>query len=160
VWQGDPAGAEAELRPAYEALKALGERSHFSSLTHELSNAVFLQGRYDEAEQLTHECEQSSRPNDVHSQILWRSIRAKVLAHKGEFEAAEELARVAVTIAAQSDLYPAHADALMDLAHVLELRGELQAAALSIEEAIHFYTLKGNLAQLERAHGLLTDLRA
>ena len=160
LWHGDPAGAEAELRPAYEALKGLGERSHFSSLAHELSNAVFLQGRYDEAEQLTHECEESSRPNDVHSQILWRSIRAKVLAHKGEFGAAEELARVSVAIAAQSDLYPAHADALMDLAHVLELGGEPQAAAPSIEEAIHFYTLKGNLAQLERAHGLLTDLRA
>ena len=47
----------------------------------------------------------------------------------------------------------------MDLAYVLELRGDRQAAALSIEEAIHFYTLKGNLAQLERAHAVLTDLR-
>ena len=160
LWHGDPAGAEAELRPAYEALKVLGERSHFSSLAHELSNAVFLQGRYDEAERLTEECEESSRPNDVHSQILWRSTRAKVLASKGDFEAAEELARASIAFAAQSDFYPAHADALMDLAHVLELRGDRQAAALSIQEAIHFYTLKGNLVQLERAHCLLTDFRA
>jgi len=159
LWRGDPSGAERELRPAYDALKRIGEKSHFSSLAHELSNAVFLQGRYDEAEQLTRECEESSRPNDVHSQILWRSTRAKVLAHKGDFEAAEELARVSVAFAAESDFHPAHADALMDLAHVLELRGEPDAAARSVEEAIRFYELKGNLPQIERARALLSELR-
>src|SRR4051794_18763144 len=60
-----------------------------------------------------------------------RSIRAKVLAHKGDFDAAEEFARVSVTFAAESDFHPAHAEALMDLAHVLELRGEREAAARS-----------------------------
>jgi predicted ATPase len=159
AWQGDPAGAERELRPAYDALKQIGEKSHFSSMAHGLSNAVFLQGRHDEAEQLTRECEESARPNDVHSQVLWRSTRAKVLAHKGTVEAAEELARAAVAIAAESDFYPAHADALMDLAYVLELRGEPDAAGRSVEEAIHFYELKGNLAQVERARAILTELR-
>jgi DNA-binding SARP family transcriptional activator len=159
LWQGDPGGAERELRPAYDALKRIGEKSHFSSLAHALSNAVFLQGRYDEAEQLTRECEESSRPNDVHSQILWRSIRAKALAHKGDFDAAEQLARVSVAFAAESDFYPAHADALADLAHVLELRGEREAAARSLEDAIRFYELKGNLPQLERARAMLTELR-
>jgi tetratricopeptide (TPR) repeat protein len=160
LWQGDPSAAERELRPAYEALKRIGEQSHFSSLAHELSNAVFLQGRYAEAEQLTRECEESSRPNDVHSQILWRSIRAKVLAQQGDFETAEELARVSVALAAESDFYPAHADALMDLAQILELRGEPKAAASSVEQAIRFYELKGNLPQAERARTLLTALRA
>jgi DNA-binding SARP family transcriptional activator len=160
LWQGDPTGAEAELRPAYEALKGLGERSHFSSLAHELSTAVFLQGRYDEAEQLTHECEQSSRPNDVRSQILWRSIRAKVLARRGDLDNAERLAREAVEFAAGSDFHPAHADALMDLGHVLELRGESHSAALAVREAIRFYELKGNLVQVERARAVLAELCA
>jgi predicted ATPase/DNA-binding SARP family transcriptional activator/class 3 adenylate cyclase len=158
-WQGDPSGAERELRPAYDALKRIGEKSHFSSMAHELSNAVFLQGRYDEAEQLTRECEESARPNDVHSQVLWRSTRAKVFAHKGNFEAAEELARASVAIAAESDFHPAHAGALMDLAHVLELRGDREPAARSVEEAIHFYELKANLPQAERARVILTELR-
>jgi ATP/maltotriose-dependent transcriptional regulator MalT len=141
-------------------LKRIGEKSHFSSLAHALADAVFLQGRYDEAEQLTRECEEASRPNDVHSQVLWRSTRAKVLAHKGDFEAAEELARVSVAFAAESDFHPAHAEALMDLAHVLELRGERAAAARSVEEAISFYELKGNLPQVGRARTVLTELRA
>ena len=159
LWRGDPSGAECELRPAYDTLKRIGERSHFSSIAHELSNAVLLQGRYDEAEQLTRECEESSRPNDVHSQILWRSTRAKVLAHKGDLRAAERLARVAVAFAAESDFYPAHADALMDLGHVLELGGKSDAAAHAVQEAIRFYRLKGNLAQLERARAVLKELR-
>jgi tetratricopeptide (TPR) repeat protein len=159
-WQGDRGAAEAELRPAYDALKRIGEKSHFSSLAHALSDVVFLQGRYEEAEQLTRECEEASRPNDVHSQILWRSIRAKVLAHKGDFDAAEELARVSVTFAAESDFHPAHAEALMDLAHVLELRGEREAAARSVEKAISFFGLKGNLPQVERARTVLAELRA
>ena len=49
VWHGDPVAAEEELRPAYDALKRIGETSHFSSITHALSNALYLQGRYEEA---------------------------------------------------------------------------------------------------------------
>src|SRR5205814_537567 len=76
MWQNDPVEAERELRPAYEALRKLGEKSHFSSISHALSNALYAQGRYDEAEQLTRECAEASRPNDIHSQINWRAIQA------------------------------------------------------------------------------------
>ena len=124
LWQGDPIAAEHELRPAYDALKQMGEKSHFSSIAHALSHALYDQGRYEEAEQLTHECEEASRPNDVHSQIIWRSIRAKTLARKGEHQAAEQLAREAVAFAEKSDFLLAHADALTDLAEVLELQGK------------------------------------
>jgi DNA-binding SARP family transcriptional activator/class 3 adenylate cyclase len=156
-WRGDPIAAEHELRPSYEALKKLGEKSHLSSICHALSHAVYQQGRYDEAEQLTRECEEVSRPNDVHSQILWRSTRAKVIARSGEFDAAERLAREAVEFAAESDFHLAHADALMDLAEVLELRGERDAAAVVNQEAMRFYELKGNLAAIDRARALLAE---
>ncbi len=51
--QDDPAAAEAELRPHYEMLKRIGEKSHFSPITHLLADAAYAQGRFDEAEQLT-----------------------------------------------------------------------------------------------------------
>jgi tetratricopeptide (TPR) repeat protein len=154
LWEEDPVAAERELRPGYEALKKLGSKSHFSSFAHLLSNAVYAQGRYDEAERLTHECEQASRPNDVHSQILWRSTRAKVLARRGLLEPAELLARQAVEFAATSDFHPAHAEALMDLAEVLNLAGEANTAATAVEEAIRFYELKGNVLAADRARAL------
>ena len=158
LWLGDPIEAEREIRPAYDALKKIGEKSHFSTIAYMLSNAVYTQGRYDEAEQLTRECEDAARPNDGHSQIVWRSTRAKVLARRGEFEAAKRLAREAVAFASESDFHLAHADALMDLGEVLELSGERESPAMAVQEAIHFYELKGNMLAAETARARLEKL--
>jgi D-alanyl-D-alanine carboxypeptidase len=107
------------------------------------------------AEQLTHECEAASRPNDVHSQILWRSTRAKILARRGQLDAAERLGREAVAFASDSDFYPARAEALLDLAEVLEIAGDAVGATTAIQEAIRFYELKGNVLAAGRGHSLL-----
>ena len=153
--EDDPLAAERELRPGYEALKKQKSQSHFSSLAHALGNALYAQGRFEEAEQLTHECEAASRPNDVHSQILWRSTRAKILARRGQLDAAERLAREAVAFAADSDFYPARAEALIDLAEVLEIAGDADGAATATQEAIRFYELKGNVLAIGRARARL-----
>src|SRR5262249_4334428 len=57
VWRGAAEEGEAELRIAYDSLKAVAESTHFSSLAHALANVVLAQGRYDEAERLVAECE-------------------------------------------------------------------------------------------------------
>jgi tetratricopeptide (TPR) repeat protein len=145
VWYGDPAAAEEELRPAYDALKRIGDASHFNSIAHALSNAVYLQGRYAEAEALTEECERASGPNDIYSQILWRSTRAKALARRGAFETARELAQEAVALGEASDFLLAHADALADLAEVLALEGRADDAEPVLEAAIRRYEDKGNV---------------
>ena len=150
LWGGAPAAAEAELRPPYEALKKLGEKSHFSTMVHYLAVAVYTQGRYDEAEQLARECEEATRANDVHSQILWRSTRAKVLARRGEFEEALSLAHEAIAIAADSDFLLANAEALMDMAEVLELAGQPDPAAAAIGEAAALFEQKGNVVAAAR----------
>ena len=123
AWLSDPVSAERNLRPVYEGLKGLGEQSHFCSVTTMLAQATYEQRRYDEADELSREAERSSRPNDVHSHIVWRGVRAKVLAHRGDFEAAEKLAREAVEYAEASDFLHSHANALTDLAEVLALAG-------------------------------------
>ena len=145
LWRGDAPMAEQELRPAYETLKRIGEQSHLSSLAHALATALYLQGRYADAEQLTQECEAVSRPNDVHSQILWRSTRAKALARQNELDDGLRLAHEAVALAQDSDFLPAHADALADLAEVLRLAGRGDEARSALEEAIVLYDKKGNL---------------
>jgi thioredoxin-like negative regulator of GroEL len=91
----------------------------------------------------------------VHSQVLWRSTRAKVFAHLGQFERAEQIAREAVQFVASSDFHPAHAEALMDLAEVLALAGDPNAAATAMAEAIRFYELKGNTLAAGRARSRL-----
>ena len=72
-------------RPTTRSRRSARRATSPRSLTRSRTPSI-LQGRYDEAEQLTRECEEASRPNDVHSQILWRSIRAKVLARKGDWK--------------------------------------------------------------------------
>ena len=82
-----------------------------------------------------------------------------MIARSGEFEAAERLAIEAVAFAAESDFHLAHADALMDLAEVLELRGDRKAAAAAIGEALRFYELKGNLAASDRGRARLAEIQ-
>jgi tetratricopeptide (TPR) repeat protein len=156
---GDPAGAEGELRPGYEALKSMGEKTHFSTLVELLANAVYLQGRYEEAEALTQECEEAARSNDVHAQIRWRAIRAKVIARKGEFESADNLAREAVAFATASDFLNDHADALLDYAEVLRLSGRRAEASSVVESAVPLYEQKGNVVSAATARSLLGELR-
>jgi tetratricopeptide (TPR) repeat protein len=154
-WQGDPVAAEGELRPPYEALKKIGEKSHFSAMANFLAEYVYSQERYDDAEQYTRDCEEAARANDVHSQIMWRAIRAKVLARRGEFGTAERLAREAIAFATDGDFLLAHGDALMDLAEVLELAGRHEESAEAVEEAIRFYELKGSVVSAEKARSQL-----
>ena len=155
---GDPDAAEVELRLAYDALKNIGEQSHFSSIAGLLSHMVYLRGRYQEAEELTEQCEEASGSNDVHSQILWRSVRAKALARRQQFEVARALANEAVTLAGTGDFLLAHADALMDLAEVLRLGGDFRAAASAIEEAGDLFEKKGNVIAAAHARDELERL--
>jgi class 3 adenylate cyclase len=156
---GDPASAELELRPSYDALKGMGEKTHFSTLVELLANAVYMQGRDSEAGELIGECEEAARPNDIHAQIRWRAIRAKVMAREGEFESADKLAREAITFAAESDFLNDHADALVDRAEVLRLWGRRTEASKALEHAIALYEQKGNVASGAQTVTLLDELR-
>jgi class 3 adenylate cyclase/predicted ATPase len=154
----DPVAAERELRAGYKALKRIGEKSHFSSVTGLLARAVCAQGRYEEADQLSRESEQAARPNDIHTHILWRTARAKVLAHTGQLQAAETIAREAVEFAAESDFLDSHGDALVDLADVLRLAARRQEAASAFEQAVQLYEQKGNVISAARARARLKEL--
>ena len=151
LWRNDPLAAEEALRPGYEALKRMGETSHFSSVSHALAEALYQQARFDECKRLTQECEEACHANDGHSHILWRSIRAKALAQRGELALAEALADEAVALAAAGDLLLAHADALANRAVVLGLAGRHQDAMRSLAAAASLYEAKGNLIQATRA---------
>ena len=64
---------------------------------------------------------------------------------------ADRLARGAVEIVGATDNINAHAEALVDLAEVLQISGDEIAAAAALEEAIPLFEAKGNLLCAERA---------
>ena len=83
----------------------------------------YAQGRYAEAEELTRLAEDLSAADDLTSQALWRSVRAKALAQRGLGRQAEACAREAVDLLRDTDTLVLQADALEDLAEVLALGG-------------------------------------
>jgi len=99
-----------------------------------------------------------SRPNDVHSQVNWRSIRAKTLARRGEHQAAERLVREAVAFAEESDFLVAHADAVSDLADVLELQDRREEAIDALRKALGLHERKGNGIAANRVRARIEEL--
>jgi class 3 adenylate cyclase/tetratricopeptide (TPR) repeat protein len=150
---GDPQAAENELRWGLEMLQKLGANA--STVAALLGGALYEQGRYDEAERLTQLSESATADEDVACQILYRGVRAKVHARRGELEEAERLARQAAALAVDTDALTVHGDALMNLAEVLRLAGREAEAAPVADEARALYEAKGNTVLRARAKAWL-----
>ena len=125
---GDPEAAERELRRDYAALEDMGEKVLLSTIVGELARAVYERGDHDQAEELSQTAEELAAEEDVISQALWRTVRARVLARRGEHDAARALAEEAIELLRPTGELVLQADALLDLAEVLERSADVQAA--------------------------------
>ncbi len=154
----DPPGAEAIVRPAVEALQRMGERSLMSSAAALLAEALYRQGKHDEAMLATLMSEEATAEDDVASQIEWRGVRAKVLAVRGELGEAERVAREGVAHGERTDFLNLRGDAHMALGTVLETAGRSLEAASEIEEAVRLFQRKGNVVSAAHAEAALAGL--
>jgi class 3 adenylate cyclase/tetratricopeptide (TPR) repeat protein len=152
---GDPPAAERVARAAYESLAQLGEKGYLSLLAARLARAVYLQGRYEEAEQFTRASEAAAAPDDVSSQCEWRAVRALICARTGQLDAAENLAREALHLIEGTDYLDQHADALVGLAEILHLSDQTEPANASARKALQLYERKGNVVSAGRVMALL-----
>ncbi|HSC51532.1 MAG TPA: adenylate/guanylate cyclase domain-containing protein [Gaiellaceae bacterium] len=154
ILAGDPAAAARISRESYAQLEPLGERAYLSTAAALLAHALGELDELEEAEHFSRVSEEASSPEDVFSQVLWRSGRAKVRARRGELAEAEALAREAVALAEKTDLLNTQGDTLADLAEVLALAGRQAEAASVLEQAAERFERKGNVASLERVRAL------
>ena len=152
ILAGDPVAAEKRMRDGYEILVSIGEKGYLSTLVGYIAEAIYQQGRFEEAEQAAREARELSAPEDVESQRLWRGVIAKVLARRGEFEEAERLVREALEWADRSDGY-ARADTRLDVVEVLTIVGQDGIADI-VDEAIAVYEAKGMTVGVARAKAL------
>src|SRR5829696_7258 len=152
---GDPAAAEAVLRDGYDRLSEMGEKALLASTAAMLAQSVHEQGRLDDAWAFTEEAERAAADDDVSAQIGWRSVRARVLARRGDAAAAERLAAQAVELAARTDWLSDHADALVSHGYVLMAAGAIEAAEESLRAGIALYERKGNTIGIRGASSLL-----
>jgi DNA-binding SARP family transcriptional activator/predicted ATPase len=157
---GDPAAAERDLRRDYEALTVLGEKYLLSTVAGDLAQAVYLQGRHDEALELSRVAEDLAADDDVTSQAFWRSVRAKVLARRGEPDEALALGESAVELLRETDDLVALARVLTDLAEVQAADHRVSEARASLEEAAELLERKENPVGAKRAREALDGLAA
>ena len=83
---GRPEIAEERLRLGYSRLEEMGEKSLLSTSAAMLAQAIYAQGRTDEAERFCDVSEQTAAADDLWTQVLWRSVRGKILARQGRGE--------------------------------------------------------------------------
>jgi tetratricopeptide (TPR) repeat protein len=154
---GDPVAAEAELRRDYAALQEMGERYVLSTITGALAQVVWVQGRDDEADALTRSAEELSSADDVESQALWRSVRAKVQARRG-MEGAAALASEAVELVRRTEAPSLLAETLVDLAETLVLADRPEQAVAPLREALSLSETKGDVVSARRVAARLAAL--
>ena len=141
---GDATAAELWRRRGFETLEGLQEKGILSTVAAYLAETLVAQNRDEEAAGFTVISEEVAASDDVTSQILWRSARAKVLVRRGKFEEAEELAHEAVALAEETDALSLRGDALTSLAVVLLGQGRSVEGVAALQEALALYQAKGN----------------
>ena len=138
----------------------MGDRAIRATISHQLATALYMQGRWDEAEHFARESEDLGASNDTEVQMGWRRIRARLLARRGEFGDAGRVADEAVEISRRGDSPNDQADALMALGEVLSLAGERDRAAEAVREALELYEVKENVISARSARQALEALEA
>jgi tetratricopeptide (TPR) repeat protein len=157
---GDPVAAERELAPACDWLDAAGERGFFATLAGMLAQALCEQDRLDEAEAAAFRSRDAASDDDPDAQAQWRSAEAQVLARRGEFDEAEQLARAAVEQMDRTDQIGQQAFIRMGLGNTLRLAGRVEDAIAAYEEALARCEQKGNQVMAERARARIAELSA
>ncbi|MGA9715394.1 MAG: adenylate/guanylate cyclase domain-containing protein [Aeromicrobium sp.] len=157
VLAGDPAEAERDLRRDYAALEGMGEKYMRCTVASELARALIEEGRDAEAEHYTEIARELAAVDDLSAQVLWRSVRARAMARRGQQTDAVALAREAVALLRGTDSLVAQADALCDLAEVLMADAQSADASAALAEALGLYERKGDLASAARARALLVE---
>lgn len=152
---GDPAAAERVLRRGYQSLSEIGEMGFLSTVAAQLAGALYELRRLNEAERFVEAAREASSPDDLMSQTLWRSVKAKILAVKGDHAAAENLGGEAVDMSETSDFLILKGDILMAFAEVLRRASDSAAAEQAARKALDLYEQKGATVLAGRARRAL-----
>jgi len=155
---GNPAAAEESLRVGYRALEEMGERAFLSTTAAFLARAILEQGRDEEAEDLADQSARLAASRDLLTQVLWRGVRARALARRGEIREAVALAREAVALAEATDFVNHQADALLDLSEVLEASRHGDEAVVAASGALRLFEMKGNVVAAATTRRRLGEL--
>jgi len=147
---GDPAAAEAELRSDHDVLEAMDERYFRSTVAATLALVLIEQDRFEEADGYARSAEELTEADDVSSEVLWRSARARILARSGQADHARRMARRAVELADETVDLIMQGDTYVVLATVLDETGDAADAEEARAAALERYERKGDRVSADR----------
>ena len=119
-----------------------------------LAEALYALDRYEESEQWALRGMELGSKDDLATQVAGLSVRARLLARKGETSAALALAERADSLARTTDCPWLQGDAALDLAEVMYLTGDCSRATQTTQRAIECYQRNGATARIARAQRL------
>ncbi|MEO6578297.1 MAG: adenylate/guanylate cyclase domain-containing protein, partial [Candidatus Limnocylindria bacterium] len=157
---GDPVLAERELRADYEVLAAAGERYTLSTIAAMLAEAVLLRGNVEEALDLTTQSEELSAEDDVESQNLWRRVRARILAGRGDTAGALALVNQAHRLVEKTDAPLLKANTLVDLANMYAAVGKFERGVGVARRALALFEAKGDDVDVASTQAQIEHLTA
>jgi tetratricopeptide (TPR) repeat protein len=154
----DPSAAAELGAEACRLFSEAGEKGYLSTAAGCLAQALYGVDRLEEAEAWAGRAAELGASDDAQTGLLWRQVRAKVLARRGDHAEAERLAHEAIAIADATDFLNGQGDGYADLAEVLLLGGKRVDAAAALEQALERYQRKENLASAQRTRARLDKL--
>ena len=155
---GDTQVVAARLRIFCDDVRNRDVTAALSTYAPMLGRALCELGEFDEAEGLAAEGREFGDEEDPITQALWRQVTALVQSHRGGHGDAERIAREAVAYTRQTDSPWVQADALCDLATVLQPAGRQDEAAAALEDAFELYERKGIIPLTRRTRERLALL--
>ena len=158
LWAGDPEAAAEFGAEGWRLYLELGEQHFLPLAAGNLAQAAYELDRLDEADAWAGRAAELGSSGNAWTEMLWRQVKAKVLARRGEHAEAERLAREAVAICDETDMLNAQGDVYADLGEVLLLAGKPDDAAAALEQALERYERKGNIVSAQRTRARIADL--
>jgi tetratricopeptide (TPR) repeat protein len=154
---GQATEAERLLDESCRRLESSGEQARLATQSAQLGEALYRQGKFDDAAHWAGAAEAGAASDDASAQFSWRALRAKLLAREAASERAQSLVGEAVEIAGRTDAVTQHAHVLLDAAEVAALADDPRSAVDRIDGAIRLLEGKGNVPSLERATAMRAE---
>jgi class 3 adenylate cyclase/tetratricopeptide (TPR) repeat protein len=155
---GDYEAAERIWRQGYEVLQRIGEKAYLSTSAALIAHALCRQGRHGEADGFIRASEAAADPQDIASQVTWRSGKALVLASDGRTEEALQLLDDAILLCEPTSYLDTTAETLVIRAEVRLEAGDASGAAEDLRNAIDLAERKEYTPLAERARASLEAL--
>jgi hypothetical protein len=155
---GQPEAAAAVLSESYEFMSPTAETGYIATIVDYRALAALELGREEDALAFADEVERIAQPEDFEPHARQACVRARVLARRGDHDAAATVIQAAIARAAATDYLTLRAYAAISLAEVERLAGRPAGERAALEEAHRLAGQKGDALTAARVRKLLGRL--